>query len=209
MFTWNTSVFILRTLQYSPPPTMQHSVFTPLCHRQPKCVRFEPNFHGDPVVMSGPARRVPLLSKQPEPTRFEARGWRQAGAARRNRAFSFYRNLCQAMFVLLVPSLWRDSHSTSLPTPLSVLIWERRGHLCSLRFRQSRGIRSMAPCLKTTCTARGACRDQRSKESGHKIAASCGEAWRYRLQISRSCPGKGRRSATAGLQSTVQVLRRL
>ena len=34
-------------------------------------------------------------------------------------------NLCHPMVVLLVPSLWRESHSTSMPIPLSVLIWEQ------------------------------------------------------------------------------------
>ena len=33
VFTWNTSVFTLRILQYLPPPTLQYSVFTPLCAR--------------------------------------------------------------------------------------------------------------------------------------------------------------------------------
>ena len=90
--------------------------------RQFKCIRFEPTFLGDHAVMSGLAWRVLFLSKQPEPTRFEARGWRQAGAARRNRVFCLVESLCQVFVVMLVSFLWRDSHSTLLPIPLSILI---------------------------------------------------------------------------------------
>ena len=59
------------------------------------------------------ARRVSLLSKQPEPTRFVAGDWRQAGAARRIRAFCSLESLCHPMFILMVSSFSRDSQSPS------------------------------------------------------------------------------------------------
>ena len=49
----------------------------------------------------------------------------QAQREVRSRNIESIANLCHPMVVLLVPSLWRELHSTSLPIPLSVLIWER------------------------------------------------------------------------------------
>ena len=71
--------------------------------------------------------RQDILTKQPEPTRCEAGGWRQAGAARRNRVLCLVESLCQAIVVMLVSLLWRDSHSTLLPIPLRISIRERGG----------------------------------------------------------------------------------
>ena len=58
-----------------------------------------------------------------------AGGWRQARGKQDQLAeithFRSIESLCQAMVVMLVSSLWRDSHSTLLPIPLRILIRER------------------------------------------------------------------------------------
>ena len=61
-------------------------------------------------------------TKQPEPTRFEAGGCRQAGAARRNCAFRSLKVF--DVRLSLVPSLKRESHSAKSLRALCILIWE-------------------------------------------------------------------------------------